>query len=171
MNHLERVFSPGQVSNLSGISVALLRDWRRRDLVAHIGEQQPNKRWRYNLREVVLLAVARQVLMNVLSVPNALYIADMAFFSVLSKVVDHDECNELASNYLLIWTEGTPDDPRMFVSGTDDPAELADCKASNAVFVNTQNMADSLNITLKNVIRYGLAQSGRDGIYVPDESD
>lgn len=75
MNHLERVFSQGDASRLSGVPADILRDWRRRGFLDFVGEQGANGRWSYNFKEILELAIVRMIEGNGQSIKTLLYMA------------------------------------------------------------------------------------------------
>lgn len=173
MDFLERELSQGQTAKLSGYSSDNLRDFRRRNLLKGFGEQLPSGRWVFNMHEVLTIAIARVFVENGQSLSYALWMADVCLLDVLHKALNRTTSEYgKRSDYVIFWLS-TVGNPMIRTQGwelqwlhTDDPADVAETKATMSTVASMDQVAGCLSDTLKNVMRYGLAKAGRDGISV-----
>lgn len=85
MNLVDRVYSQAVASRLSGLSPDVLRDWRRRDFLAGVGEQTDAGRWVYSFSEIIELSIVRVLEGNGQPIRILLYMASRLSFYVLAR--------------------------------------------------------------------------------------
>jgi hypothetical protein len=87
MNPSDRNFSQAVTSRLSGVSVDVIRDWRKRDILG-MGEQTETGRWVYSLEEILRFSIVRLIEGCGQPVRTMLYMSERLSLFVLARFSD-----------------------------------------------------------------------------------
>lgn len=90
---IRREFSPAEAAVITGVSTALQRDWRRREIIK--GEPNPEGKWtRWSLTDIIILSVMKLFSDAGMEVSSTKTIAGMALMPTLSALALIDEAVE-----------------------------------------------------------------------------
>lgn len=90
---VKREFTPAEAAAITGVSTALQRDWRRREVIK--GEPNPEGKWtRWSLTDVISLSVMKLLSDAGMDVSNTTIIAGMALLPTLGALTLIDEAVE-----------------------------------------------------------------------------
>lgn len=90
MNRVNRDFSQAVTSRLSGVSLDVMRDWRKRELLDGVGEQTDTGRWVYSFDEIVILSIVRVIEGCGQPIRTMIYMADRLSLFVLARFSDDE---------------------------------------------------------------------------------
>ena len=132
-----------------------------------------------------MIAIARAMELNGQTILYGLWMAHHCLVSVIKKIyeshhpnyAEENEYSGLAKDYVLFWLDKAGS-PWIRVQGwelqhlpTNDLADIAKAGAPSVIVVDIEHLAKSLKPALINSILHGIAEPGKDGIYVSGESD
>jgi hypothetical protein len=90
---IKREFSPAEAAAITGVSTALQRDWRRREVLK--GEPNPEGKWtRWSLTDIIRLSVMKLFSDAGMDVSSTTMIASMALLPTLGALALIDEAVE-----------------------------------------------------------------------------
>ncbi len=182
-NYVKHYVTQSMACHLSGIKNDVLRDWRRRDLLGNMGEQQQNRRWQYSLFETVQLAIVRELLPTIPMIGVCQWMAHISVIPVIYALRKNDgyvfvDTDRPEKRFFSFWVStriyGDHDENEyMNTRSADSIEELwgAVDAGAHAHIVDADRMAASLPADLKRVMLHGLAAPGRDGISIEIKGD
>lgn len=95
VSSIDREFSPAEAAAITGVSTALQRDWRRREIVNLANEPESEGKWtRWSLADIIRLSVMKLFSDAGMEVSNTRMIAAMAVLPTLSALAQIDEAVE-----------------------------------------------------------------------------
>lgn len=80
--HYEALLAPSEVSEITGVSPEMQRDWRRRGLMDDLGEVT-NSRWRYSVHDAFTLWIVRKLTESGIALVDAMDPASLAASDLL----------------------------------------------------------------------------------------
>lgn len=87
----QKTLGPKDMHPLCGFDASMLKEWRRLELLEGIGKLQSNGRWKYSVREAVILAIC-----------NSLRLANLPGYVAIKVAKDiHDDVLKTAGFYGL----------------------------------------------------------------------
>jgi len=96
---IDREFSPAEAAAITGVSTALQRDWRRREIVK--GEPNPEGKWtRWSLTDIIRLSVMKLFSDAGMEVSSTTTVASMAVLPTLGALAQIDEAVEFEGDEL-----------------------------------------------------------------------
>ncbi|KRS16549.1 hypothetical protein [Roseovarius indicus] len=177
-NFVERYVSQSMVSHLSGIKNDVLRDWRRRQILDGVGEQNDSRRWQYSLHETVELAIVRELLPSIPTIVVCQWIAGISVIPVTYALRKHDGVVFLdtARPHKRFWAFRVSTK----IYGEQDENEYLNTRSAETIeelwqvtdptahahVIDADRLALSLPRDLRRVMLHGLAGPGRDGVYI-----
>lgn len=142
MNHVERIFSQGDASRLSGVTQDVLRDWRRREFLSGVGQASESGRWSYSFHEIIELAIVRILEGNGQSIRGLLYMANRLSLTVVAAFSPAEPAYDgwRRENTAFLFDEGGNMSTQ--VAAVSSPDDLADIFAASpqAILVNTAKL-------------------------------
>jgi len=92
---IEREFSPAEAAAITGVSTALQRDWRRREIVNLVTEPDSERKWtRWSLTDIIRLSVMKLFSEAGMEVSATRIIATMAVLPTLDALTQIDQAVE-----------------------------------------------------------------------------
>ena len=89
MHFNQKTLGPKDMQPLCGFDASMLKEWRRLDLLEGIGKLESNGRWKYSVREAVMLAIC-----------NSLRLANLPGYVAIKVAKDiHDDVLKTADFY------------------------------------------------------------------------
>lgn len=92
---INREFSPAEAATITGVSTALQRDWRRRDIIK--ADPNPEGKWtRWTLADIIRLSVMKLFSDVGMEVSSTSIVAGMAIMPTLSALAQIEEAVEFS---------------------------------------------------------------------------
>lgn len=153
MNVVNRDFSQAVTSRLSGVSLDVMRDWRKRGLLDGVGEQTETGRWVYSFTEIVILSIVRVIEGCGQPIRTMIYMADRLSLFVFARFSSEPELKAFAGKDAKFPLAMNGEVSARFApSALPDDTDAIFAEHPLAIDVNIAKLIDMLPAEVKNLL-------------------